>query len=76
MDSRTGSVQDRQAACSDDALPSQCDGCRTLVLIHLRGRQIEAPDGGRSAVTYADADIVVWDCPTCSGANAEVLREV
>ena len=31
--------------------------------------------GVARAVTYADTDIVVWDCPDCAFANADVLTE-
>jgi hypothetical protein len=27
------------------------------------------------ALTYADADIAVWDCPACGFANAEAFGE-
>jgi hypothetical protein len=27
------------------------------------------------AITYADTDIAVWDCPACGHPNADAFRE-
>ena len=71
-------MADRAAPPADqrthgDALRSRCHGCGASAAI---GRGIvETADGCRCPVTYADTDIVVWDCPSCSSPNADVLTE-
>jgi predicted RNA-binding Zn-ribbon protein involved in translation (DUF1610 family) len=43
------------------------------VRLDLETQTVES-DGSQSiGVTYADTDIVVWDCPRCGQANAEEL---
>jgi hypothetical protein len=44
------------------------------VTLDVRGGAAEAADGSRGRITYADADIAVWDCPACEFANADELR--
>lgn len=60
----------------EDVLPSQCSACGVLVLVHLREGEVESGSGDRCPVSYADADICVWDCAACGGANAEAFGEV
>lgn len=42
--------------------------------VHVRRRTVEGPGSLRGGITYADVDIVVWDCPGCGTANADTLR--
>ena len=67
---------DRAASQADqevygDALVSRCHGCDVRVAI--RHGMVETQEGRRVDVTYADTDIVVWDCPACALANADEL---
>ncbi|HET7196211.1 MAG TPA: hypothetical protein VFI99_14600 [Nocardioides sp.] len=43
--------------------------------IRLSTRTAEGPDGTLGAITYADADIAVWDCPACGFTNADAFGE-
>ncbi len=52
-----------------------CAGCGADVRVRSGSRTVEGPDGRMGAITYADADIVVWDCPACGFANAEALAD-
>ena len=53
----------------------QCLACTGDVTLDLRTFTVQGAVGEPVGVTYADADIVVWDCPSCSHANADVLTE-
>lgn len=54
------------------ALRTSCSRCAVTVTIE-RG-MAEAAAGSRLPITYADTDIVVWDCPDCSAPNADVFE--
>jgi hypothetical protein len=54
---------------------SACAGCGGQVRVRLRSRTIEGPRGDSGPITYADADIAVWDCPACGYANADAFAE-
>lgn len=54
---------------------SGCAGCGADVRIGLSSRTTEGPAGSRGAITYADADIAVWDCPACGFTNADAFGE-
>ena len=55
------------------AVKSVCAGCSAQVSVHPdRGVAVGA-DGSQRSITYADTDIVVWDCPRCGFANADVF---
>jgi hypothetical protein len=54
---------------------STCAGCGGEVRVRLGSRTIEGPRGSLGPLTYADADIAVWDCPTCGYANADAFAE-
>ena len=54
---------------------SDCAGCGGDVQVRLSSRTTEGPDGTRGTVTYADADIAVWDCPACGFTNADAFGE-
>ncbi len=56
-----------------DPLATACAGCGADVTVNVRGGVAEAADGSRGRITYADADIAVWDCPACECANADEL---
>jgi hypothetical protein len=45
------------------------------VRLHLPNRTTYGPQGSAGAITYADTDVAVWDCPTCGFANADDLHE-
>jgi len=55
------------------AFATRCASCSVSTTI--RHGVVETSDDRRSRVTYADPDIVVWDCPSCGVANADVLEE-
>lgn len=57
------------------SLTSACAGCSNDVEVHLADRSVRGPSGTCGVMTYADADIAVWDCPDCGFTNADVLRE-
>ena len=73
MEQRTASSEPSEAPGS---LRTRCAGCNVVVHVHLRSGIVEAANGNRTKITYADEDIAVWDCPSCAAANAEVLREI
>jgi hypothetical protein len=54
---------------------SACAGCGGDVRVRLGSRTTEGPDGSLGAVTYADTDIAVWDCPACGFTNADAFGE-
>ena len=54
---------------------SACAACGGDVRVRLTSRTTEGPGGSIGAITYADADIAVWDCPACGYTNADALRE-
>jgi hypothetical protein len=56
-------------------IESSCAACGGNVRIRLTSRTTEGPGGSSGALTYADADIAVWDCPACGSANAEAFGE-
>jgi hypothetical protein len=45
------------------------------VRLHLSSRITEGNGGNAGAITYADADIAVWDCPVCGFTNADAFGE-
>jgi hypothetical protein len=55
-----------------DAWVTSCSQC--AVTVTIRSGVAEAAAGSRRQITYADTDIVVWDCPDCSAANADVFE--
>jgi hypothetical protein len=54
---------------------SACAACGGNVLLHLFSRTTQGPQGSMGAITYADTDIAVWDCPACGFANADAFGE-
>jgi hypothetical protein len=58
-----------------DALASQCHTCRNEVDVHVVTGHVTGPGDEPGAITYADTDIVVWDCPGCGSTNADTLEE-
>lgn len=58
---------------SSNVLETSCASCRHEVRVHVRGGTVEGPGSSRGRITYADTDIVVWDCPGCSTANADTV---
>ena len=54
---------------------SVCAACGGNVQIRLTNRTTVGPDGSSGAITYADTDIAVWDCPACGSANADAFGE-
>lgn len=57
------------------SVESVCAGCGGKVLVGLRSRTTRGPHGSLGAITYADADIAVWDCPACGHPNADAFGE-
>jgi len=57
------------------SLESACAACGVAVRVDPDRREVEGPGSARAEITYADTDIVVWDCPGCRAANADALRE-
>jgi hypothetical protein len=43
--------------------------------VRPKSRTVEGPRGSLGDITYADADIAVWDCPACGFANADAFAE-
>ena len=73
-------VEERTDARQDTSrrlglLASACAGCANEVNVLVADRAVEGPGGTRGAITYADTDIAVWDCPDCGFTNADVLAE-
>jgi hypothetical protein len=58
-----------------EARESVCAGCGGDVRLQLNTRALEGPSGSLGGITYADADIAVWDCPACGFANADAFGE-
>lgn len=58
------------------SLRVQCAGCSGDATLDLRRFTVQGAVGEALGVTYADADIVVWDCSSCGHANADVLTDV
>jgi hypothetical protein len=54
---------------------STCAACGGNVRLHVPNRTTYGPQGSAGAITYADTDVAVWDCPTCGFANADDLHE-
>ena len=55
---------------------SACMTCPETITVRLGvPSTTEAPDGSRGAVTFADADLAVWDCPKCGATNADAFNE-
>ena len=54
---------------------SACAACGGNVRLHLPNRTTHGPQGSAGAITYADTDIAVWNCPACGFANADALRD-
>ena len=65
----------RQQSRGGGSLASACAGCGHDIDVHLADRLVSGPGGTRGGITYADADIAVWDCPDCGFTNADVLTE-
>ena len=57
------------------SLASACAGCGNDVDVRVADQAVHGPSGSRGAITYADTDIAVWDCPDCAFTNADVLTE-
>lgn len=73
MDERTDI--DRGGRSSAALFDSACGACGGSVRLHLTSRTTEGPRGNLGAITYADTDIAVWDCPACGFANADAFGE-
>jgi hypothetical protein len=73
MDERTD--VDRRGQSRAAPVDSACAGCREDVRLNLTSRTTEGPGGNWGAITYADADIAVWDCPACGFTNADAFGE-
>jgi hypothetical protein len=73
MDERTDVRGGSEAGAA--VFDSACAGCGGTVRLRLGSRTTEGPDGGVGVITYADADIAVWDCPACGFANADAFGE-
>ena len=55
---------------------SGCGSCPETITVRLgHPSTTEARDGSRGSVTYADADLAVWDCPACGATNADAFNE-
>jgi hypothetical protein len=66
----------QHGATSRTAYQSDCGSCPETITVRLGiPSATEAKDGRRGSVTYADADIAVWDCPGCGAANADAFNE-
>jgi hypothetical protein len=52
----------------------RCFGCGLEARVDLAAR-IAVAGGRRRDLTYADADLAVWDCPACNFTNAEDLGQ-
>ncbi len=57
------------------AVESACAGCQAQVSVDTAHGVATGDDGSRRKITYADTDIVVWDCPRCGFANADVFGD-
>lgn len=57
------------------AVESACAGCHAQVSVDTGRGVALGDDGSRREITYADTDIVVWDCPRCGFANADVFGD-
>jgi hypothetical protein len=73
MDERT-SLR-RGGAAGAALVESACAGCGGDVRVRLDSRTAEGPNGRLGAITYADADIAVWECPGCGFVNADAFGE-
>ena len=73
MDERTD--VDRSGESGAALVDSACAACGGNVRLHLTSRTIQGTRGNLGAITYADADIAVWDCPACGFANADAFGE-
>ena len=73
MDERTDVDRNRQSRAA--LVDSACAACGGNVQLHLTSRTTAGPRGHLGPITYADADIAVWDCPACGFANADALGE-
>jgi len=47
--------------------------CGEAVTVHRSQGTVRGACGASGPLTYADVDIVVWDCPVCAGANADTV---
>jgi len=54
-------------------LAAVCVGCGADLRVRTGQGVVEVAGGPRGPLTYADTDIVVWDCPRCGVPNADVL---
>ena len=73
MDERTHVNRSGQSRAA--LVDSACAACGGNVRLHLASRTTEGTRGTSGAITYADADIAVWDCPACGFANADAFGE-
>jgi predicted RNA-binding Zn-ribbon protein involved in translation (DUF1610 family) len=73
MDERTD--VDRRGQSGATLVDSACAACGENVRLDLTSRTTEGPRGNVGAITYADADIAVWDCPACGFTNADAFGE-
>ena len=73
MDERTHA--DRSGPSGAALVDSACAACGGDVRLHLTSRTTEGTRGNLGVITYADADIAVWDCPACGSANADAFGE-
>ncbi len=53
--------------------PVRCHACQAFARIDASTGNIEASDGSRGRITYADHVAVIWDCPSCGYPHAEDL---
>jgi hypothetical protein len=72
MDERTETARGQSSSA---LIESSCAACGGNVRLRLTSRTTEGPGGSLGALTYADADIAVWDCPACGSANADAFGE-
>ncbi|HET7194464.1 MAG TPA: hypothetical protein VFI99_05690 [Nocardioides sp.] len=66
---------DRSGQSGAALFDSACAACGGSVRLHLSSRTTESTRGKVGAITYADTDIAVWDCPACGFTNADAFSE-
>ena len=66
---------DRSGQSGAAQVDSACAACDGKVRLHLTSRTTKGSRGRLGTITYADADIAVWDCPACGFANADAFGE-
>jgi pyruvate/2-oxoacid:ferredoxin oxidoreductase beta subunit len=70
-----GTRMDERTRLRPSLVESACAGCGEGVQLRLDTRTAEGANGSAAAITYADADIAVWECPLCGSANADAFGE-